>query len=241
MSLLPSKKVKVVAFVVLIILIGLFWYVGKENENYKQEDTNLIYTNEELIYNKQREQKLTKFIEEKITEQGGLIEASAEDFAATNFYNSSNIKTSPDNSPQTLKDYSLRLKDYLSPLATLSHQEARLAIEAMEDQDFNKILTIQKRAAQFAQMNQQLENMIVPSKAIEIHLELLNGISHLKNLLNSMALALEEPLIALEAAKAYSVDALEFYNTLNKTNAFFSENNIEFSDTEKLKVSPTAQ
>ncbi len=223
------------ALIVLIVLIGFFWYVGKQKSG-TSGATDLIYTNPELTAAKNKERNLTSFIETKIAEQGGLQDSSLADFEFKTAFTAKDFSTTGDNSAEALKQYGLKLKDSLVPLATLSPSEANLVIEAIDNQDRAKIAALQKRAFDFNIMVAALASTTVPTKALVIHLELTNTIAHLGRLLTQMTQALTEPIVALEAARAYSIDAAEFYNVLGKTNQFFNDNNVDFSDSERLKI-----
>lgn len=230
MSYLPSKKVRVVALVVLIVLIGFFWYVGKQKNKKMLDQGGLTYTSPELIAQQEQEKKLSAFIQTKIAEQGGLQNASVSDFELAPVFSDADLIISTDNSPAALKQYGLNLKASLAPLGAVNPNEAKTVIEAIDNQDQAKISILENRAAEFYQMTQMLASTSVPSKATNLHLALTNHIIHLNNLLVDMAGALTEPVVALEAAKVYSVASIEIYNTLSDLDTFFTDNKITFSE-----------
>lgn len=230
---------RVVALVVLIILIGFFWYVGKQNTQNQTSEPDLIYTNPEILAQKEQEKKLIEFIETRMTEQGGLQSASSSDFNPQVVFTDKNIITSADNSQNSLKKYGLNLKTALGALGEVSLKEANLTVKAITDQDPTQLVGIKSRSGEFHYAIRQLASTTVPTKATNIHLTLINSLAHLANLLDQMALALQEPLVALEAAKMYSVDSIEFYNVVIKINQFFTENKIVFTEAELLPPKPT--
>lgn len=228
MSYLPSKKVRVVALILLVILIGLFWYVGKTS----QPKTSLVYVSPEQI----AEQKHTKQLEELIAQtmaEKGALQQQVFDANPEPAYSTSSSKISNDNSPAALKAYGLSIVAIMQPLSNQQTNNAQLVLDILNTQDQTKVTQLENSAQVLGTVAQQMSLLVVPSKALAVHLAATNKLAILADLLGQMSLVLDEPDLALTASITYTTVLNDFYIAGYNLNQFFDDNKIEFTDAER--------
>ncbi len=225
---MKKGRVFSIVFIVLLLAIIVFWYLGKKEEAKKMEE---------------REIQLAQY--DEIIEQNNNLEslvaksynASESNSIETKYlYSIKNLNTEQDSTLDDVKVYALNIKKILLPYTKNRPNEANLVLEALKNNDFTKLKPLGASLNTHKTALSQLLQTKVPRTAQIVHLRLINNIQNQIILLTAMKDLNADPEKALIATREYPVVASSFFQATNNINVYLENRGFTFAESEQIKL-----
>lgn len=224
-----AKKVSIAIIVILVGVIGVFWYDGEKKSVPAELKATATSTNFDLRAYAAGRATLEEITGSRLDEivSSGTTSDTQKPTSAVQ-YKASNLIVSNYTATTALRAYGLAVAAALKGFNTDRENELVTMLTALENKDALRAQELSAIAVANKQIVATLLKITVPRSAIDIHLELINTLSQNSARLADMSLILDNPYLALTAANAFRVEKLNFYKAIDHLNAFFLDNKIVF-------------
>lgn len=142
----------------------------------------------------------------------------------------SDLKISSDNSKEAIRNYGNQLgaiiKKYSEPAPEM---ELIVFKRAIESDDQTELKKLDKNINAYDSMTKEFVNLTVPSSAQEIHLNLVNSFSNIKEIISNLQSFFQDPVEGLAALNQYQDAGKAMSNTLTALDNYFRDNGVFFS------------
>lgn len=140
-----------------------------------------------------------------------------------------------------LKAYGIKVAEIMTIFSSATKEsEPGIMFQALEKKDKKKALVeiekIKKLAEIYKRTAINLGVLTVPQGVAPIHLAIGNALTHLEVHVRNMGNVLEDPVKAITSADGYVKESRLLFQALSDLNAFFTANNITFSEEEQANV-----
>jgi hypothetical protein len=230
-----SKKLLVGVSIFLTVSIWALWLLGRDAYGERKVadpsaelGLSAEFTPGTPLYN------LQQVIEKNLARKGQLARLNLP--ALEDKFTKDNLIISQDNSEKSLRRYAADMRVALSPFAVDRENEAELVIQGVRGEDPSFARKISASAVAHARAAARLSEIIVPSTATDIHLDLLNTVTRLSLLLGHMSNVTEEPVTGLQSAEIYLIEHPYLFIHINRLNRFFKDKGMLFSEEESIVV-----
>lgn len=225
MNRLPSRKVIILAVILLVITIGVLWYVGKKNRTERERKQDQIMA--ELL---EKNKNLREIVEGNLKEKGSL-----QSFNSASLFEGEEIKI---NTLETvtisdLKNYAENLAEIFKPLTKSRKNEVRIMLDALDNNNRTLTKEIVSARLTFEQIITALSQTSTPGEMATIQKNIVLTLKKMSALTAQMEKVVDEPVLALESGQTYLTEIeklTSFIKTLNdyllKTGAIGPENKI---------------
>jgi len=222
---LPSRKVIILAVILLVITIGVLWYVGKKNRTERERKQDQIMA--ELL---EKNKNLREIVEGNLKEKGSL-----QSFNSASLFEGEEIKI---NTLETvtisdLKNYAENLAEIFKPLTKSRKNEVRIMLDALDNNNRTLTKEIVSARLTFEQIITALSQTSTPGEMATIQKNIVLTLKKMSALTAQMEKVVDEPVLALESGQTYLTEIeklTSFIKTLNdyllKTGAIGPENKI---------------
>jgi len=221
-------KIKLALFLIVILTIVGFWYIGKKDK------ARVVITEQkkyaEII---RQDQELKSLVTKAMADSSRLANLDYKDLPSG--FNLANVKT-VSNSTSTLREYGLTIASIFSPLATERENEAKITLQALKEQNpalLQKLLTTKDI---YDVIRAKLKQTKVPTGLVETHLQIINSLGNMSELLNKMRMIIDEPLAGLQSAQLYINELSVFYSSINSLDDYLKQAGLKFTEAEKIKI-----
>lgn len=225
MNRLPSRKVIILAVILLVITIGVLWYVGKKNRTERERKQDQIMA--ELL---EKNKNLREIVEGNLKEKGSL-----QSFNSASLFEGEEIKI---NTLETvtisdLKNYAENLAEIFKPLTKSRKNEVRIMLDALDNNNRTLTKEIVSARLTFEQIITTLSQTSTPGEMATLQKNIVLTLKKMSALTAQMEKVVDEPVLALESGQTYLTEIeklTSFIKTLNdyllKTGAIGPENKI---------------
>lgn len=136
-----------------------------------------------------------------------------------------------------IKEYGLKMGETLKTYSNIDIVSVGSStLRVIDGGDAAELENIRKIKDGHLKVVRVLKEMEVPASAGEIHLNILNSLFRISQLVFMMEQASREPLLALESAREHEYALLDAYNSLKELNNYFKERNIIFEKDEGVDI-----
>ncbi len=212
-NFLPSKRVVLIILIVLLVLAGGLWYLGRGPV------LAPVTPVEKLVAEVTTQKKTLKSYDPALLPR----EFTEKDLIVT---------TKTDTT--TLKQYGLALADALRSYATPRASEITALNQVVEQKNSSALTPLTQAQAIHQEATTKLLAVTVPKTAVTLHLSLLFHTSRMAYLAGNMTQVLDEPILALESADRYVSYILSFYRKSESINDFFTKYKVSFQPGEGI-------
>ena len=167
---------------------------------------------------------------DKLVEQL-LSNESLSSFTENNF-TEADVTKSQLNTPSAFRQYANAVGSIVETFSLNNRNEAVILLEALEKDDpsvLDELIPIQEA---YKNIGEEMQKLVVPKDAVDIHLELLSSISRIETTIAIMRKTFTDPLQAISALKAYQGNATALRLAFVNANTFFNKQGIVFDQTE---------
>jgi len=225
LAYLPGKKVIWLAIILVLITIGVLWWVGVQTK----KETN---------------QKLQRATEEILTKQKNLetlVQSSVKDDnenldRVITLPKAPSLKTSSQTDKDSLRQYGLNLTQALAPLSKPRENEIEATLAAIDKNDPNFIKSITQSRIYHDSAIENLSALTVPKEIASKHQDLIVSLEIVASLLRNMEKALSQPQLALTSSNLLATKDNDFLKNLEMINTWLAVRQISFTDEEKVKI-----
>jgi hypothetical protein len=185
---------------------------------------------------------LTQYLVAKQTAGGNNLDTAAKDNLVNSLVNSvnsapvvlvykiSDIKTSGDNSNETLKNYGNRIgeifKSHLNPEPGTEIYTFR---DAVKNNDQNKFEELGKNVKNYQELVNDCLNLVAPSAVKDNHLQLVNNLALLRDITSKFQNFPNDPVGSMVGIEQYPEAYVNLAASLAKTDAHFKNKGIFFN------------
>jgi len=230
-----AKKISFILIFALVIAIGVLWYLGYQKGSEANNNILQIASSTKSVLDLKALEAGQKNIEEIISAKLVASDTSSlllTEPAKVKPYTYADLIVSNLNSSSSLRAYGLKIATALKPFNTIRENPVVTTVTALETKDSFRARLLSSQAASFKQIISTLLKTAVPKNAAEIHLQLINDLNQLATRYTEMSLILDNPYLALKSTQLYNAQILNFYQTVDRINAFFKNNGIVFQTSE---------
>jgi hypothetical protein len=241
LDFLPGKKTAISLVIALLIVAGSF-LVSAKNRPPKPEEKKASADQQVsgLVYTKTDESKgYSEQIKEALgSSQYAPFQSDAQsDSKPLQQFGVKDIKLAQDEDPQTLKSYgislAIALKEYNGPK---DENIVGLALELFKNEEPEPVMKLLDAEKRILTTIDKLLAIPIPASAVDIHLELVNRLAHMGFLISSIQDIVAKPEIGLLASQNYAEESYAMHETIGKINKYFANNNVSFTEEEKVNV-----
>lgn len=225
-----KKKYILITILALVFILGLLWLVGYlyGNNQENQERDRLALALEE--YNKH-----LSAVRRTIEEEGSLNRFDSSNIPEG--YQLSDIKTTDQVvSQDELKEYAQILSITLNPLKHNRSNPLDLVIRAYDFNDTQAQQELLQQANMYKAIEKELIEIVAPLNEQIAHNRLINDLSRISFILETMSKVLKQPTEAFEASFLYPERAQALARTLIYINQDLEAQGIKFSDEERVNI-----
>jgi hypothetical protein len=144
-------------------------------------------------------------------------------------YKISDIKVSPDNSTQSLRNYGNISAGIIKSNLVKSRNEGIIIKDYLEKNDETALLELNPILNSYKKTLNGLIAVPVPSQMKDLHLELVNVFSELVYIVDSYKKIETDPVLTLQAVGMYQGTAGKFSNTLSSIRDYLLSQNITYN------------
>ena len=148
------------------------------------------------------------------------------------------VQTSPD---ELLHAYGLEIVKALAPITSIDRgNEPELMLAVIQKGTTGKTKTeiaqLQLDAQAFKTAQVELMKVAVPPEAAQTHLQLVNSMGTLAQLVTNMSQADKNPVLAVASGNQYTLASTRLLKIIGSVNKIFDDRGIVFADSEKANV-----
>jgi hypothetical protein len=221
---LPSKKVIWLVIILVVITIGLLWYIGARDK-------------------REKESRLAQYTKELLDKQKN-IEAVAIKGLISNEPTATEIEklpkmivlTTATSSTEQLRTYGLALAKALKSLSLERKNEPQAVMEAIDKNDLSALRSVTESRIIHQVAVQNMAIITVPKELVDQHTKIINQLNFLVSLLKNMEKATDQPQIALNNSKSFISNYSTFLGLIDNLNKYFADKEIKFSPQEKIQI-----
>lgn len=226
MTRIPSKKIIWLFIVLMVLTIGLFWWVGSNAK--KKEEAKLEQYYQEII---NKEKNIEKVVRETDKTEDNKI-----DLIINNNWQAIQVKTTLASSTEKLKQYGLDLGQALAPLSEKRESETKATYQALNQNDPTELQKVVSSRLIHEKTVTQIQNLVVPIELADYQRQLIHSLQNSIKLLLTMEQALDKPEQALESSRLWIEENLLFHQTMVKLGNYLTSRQIQFDDNDKIKT-----
>lgn len=205
------------AVILLVITIGVLWYVGKKNRTERDEKQAKIAA--ELI---EKNKNLRTIVEGNLEEKGKL-----QSFNPTSlFEEETKIYTLNTVTADDLKNYAESMVETFKPIAGSRKNEVRIMLDALDNSDRTLIKEIVLARLGFDRMADDLTKIPAPVEISNIHRDLIISLKNLSTLAGQMEKVIDEPVLALQSGQNYLIETSELIGLTNSLNDYLQKTGV---------------
>lgn len=236
----PSKKIVLLALILLAVILAVLWFAGRQNE--LMEKTLQQATAAKQAANERYYQELVnrtvylRNLAGKSLFGSQKLKSLPVASESVILYEESDLNLSSDESEEALRAYGEALGSALKPYGQERANESQLMLEALNQKNSTPLIKLQAVKTLHETTINRLLKITVPESAATIHLKLLNNLAARSLMLGNMLQVFDQPLLALESAQAEYKAANEFYQLAGEINQYFRSRDIIFNPEETVKI-----
>jgi len=221
---LSYKKILFILIVLILIGLGVLWFIGKTNPN------QVLTPEQEAVLIENA--KITNIINSAGKTTGNF--ADFEPGKVAKVYKTADLNVLQDNTRPTIQTYSQDLKKALAPISLIDQNPIALLLIAIDSQNTEPVKKILTISSLYQTAVTQLVATSVPSTATVAHLRLINTLNELYLITSAMAEIQTEPLKATQAGEYFSEAFKTMLSDFNFINKYFQNSGIIFDDKNKI-------
>lgn len=218
MNRLPSRKVIFFIVILLIITLGVLWYVGSKNraERERREAEAIA----EII---NKNESLRNIVEDNLEKKGGL-----QSFDPASLFENNDIQLDAmaNVTAADLQTYAERLVGALKPISGNRKHEVRIMLEAMDSGDRTMIQDVVSARLTFDSIADNLAKIPTPAETATFQKDLIISLQKLSALAAQMEKALDEPILALQSGNVYLAETANLINLADKLNNYLQQTGV---------------
>jgi len=221
---LPSKKIIRLTIFLVILVIGVFWYLGYQNQRAESQKLELY---RQQILNRQKNLETAVL---SGSDGQATLPALVTDWSTIE------LTLIEPTDTEALMTYGRGLTGALKPFSLKRKSEIKLALDALDGNDPTKIKELVTARLNHEIAAATLRHLPVPEAVADWHRQLINSLENSALLIGQMEKILTEPVIGLAAGQVFLRENVFFYQTIDKINDYFRRQGIDFPDNEKLEL-----
>lgn len=205
------------AVILLVITIGVLWYVGKKNRTERDEKQAKIAA--ELI---EKNKNLRTIVEGNLEEKGEL-----QSFNPTSlFEEETKINTLNTVTANDLKNYAENMVETFKPIAGSRKNEVRIMLDTLDSGNRTMIKDIVSARLTFDEIAASLTKISAPAEVSTIHRDLITSLKKLSTLAAQMEKIIDEPILALQSGQPYLAETEKLINLINSLNTYLQKTGV---------------
>lgn len=166
----------------------------------------------------------------------GLVNSLTENInlsASISLLTLSDIKISPDNSKEAIRNYGNQLGSILQKhINPAPGMELVILKEVAEKKDESKLMELEGSVKTYDGLAKDCLSLATPSAIKDFHLKLINSFISLKDITSNLQKLFIDPLASLAGLKQYQGAQTDMVNTLIEINNYFKNSSIFFNKDE---------
>lgn len=226
MTRLPSKKIIWLFVILMVLTIGLFWWVGSNNKKKEKDKLERYY--QEIIA---KEKNIEEVIEKTISTEDTKV-----DLSFNNNWQAIKVNISLASSTVDLKQYGLALGQALAPLSERRESETEATYQALSQNDPTELRKVVNSRLIYEQVVEQVRDLSVPAELADYQRQLIHNLQNNIELLLKMEQAMDKPEQALEASRLWIEENKLFHETMIKLSNYLISRQVQFDDDDKIKT-----